>query len=245
VEPDHPLELERCRRELTEAREQLGRAHEHLSLLAGQIGHDLRTPLTAVLANAEMLSGEKAVTDDEELSWMVAGIIRGAQRMNEMIEQMLVYAGEGGGPSLADTALDEVFALVVEDLASVIAEKQAEVEVGPLPSVRADAGQMYAVAGNLLSNAIDFARPGTPPRVEVAAERRDGCWRVELRDNGVGVSPAQREAMFVLFARADKRSGGRGIGLAAAKRVVEAHGGRIGMDGASGGGTTVWFELPA
>jgi signal transduction histidine kinase len=51
--------------------------------------------------------------------------------------------------------------------------------------------------------------------------------------------------MFVLFARADKRSGGSGIGLAAAKRIVEAHGGRIGMDAASGGGTTVWFDLPA
>jgi signal transduction histidine kinase len=103
---------------------------------------------------------------------------------------------------------------------------------------------MYAVARNLLANAIDFGRPGTPPRVEVAADRRDGRWRVEVTDNGVGVAPDQRETMFVLFARADKRSGGSGIGLAAAKRIVEAHGGRIGMDAAAGGGTTVWFDLP-
>jgi signal transduction histidine kinase len=51
--------------------------------------------------------------------------------------------------------------------------------------------------------------------------------------------------MFVLFARADKRVEGSGIGLASVKRLVEAHGGRIGMEGAPGRGTTVWFELPA
>jgi len=239
------LELERGRRELAEAREQLGRAHDHLSLFAGQVSHDLRTPLTAILANAEMLAGEKAVTEEDDLVWMVAGISRAARRMNEMIEQLLVYAAEGGRPSLSDTALGEVFALAVADLAPVVAEKGAEVRVGALPSVRADAGQMYAVARNLLANSIDFARPDTPPRVEVAADRLEGRWRVEVTDNGVGVAPDQREAMFVLFARADKRSGGSGIGLAAAKRMVEAHGGRIGMDAAPGGGTTVWFELPA
>ena len=90
MEPDHVLELERRRRELAEAREQLARAHDHLSLFAGQVSHDLRTPLTAILANAEMLAGEKAVTEDDDLAWMVAGISRAAHRMNEMIEQLLV-----------------------------------------------------------------------------------------------------------------------------------------------------------
>jgi signal transduction histidine kinase len=66
-----------------------------------------------------------------------------------------------------------------------------------------------------------------------------------VTDNGIGVAPERRETMFVLFARADKRVDGSGIGLATAKRVVEAHGGRIGMEDAAGGGTTVWFELPA
>jgi signal transduction histidine kinase len=68
---------------------------------------------------------------------------------------------------------------------------------------------------------------------------------MSVSDNGIGVAPERREAMFVLFARADKRVEGSGIGLASAKRLVEAHGGRIGMEGAPGGGTTVWFELPA
>jgi signal transduction histidine kinase len=79
----------------------------------------------------------------------------------------------------------------------------------------------------------------------VRAERRDDVWRISVSDNGIGVPPERRESMFVLFARGDKRVEGSGIGLAAARRVVEAHGGRMGMDQAGSGGTTIWFELPA
>ena len=119
------------------------------------------------------------------------------------------------------------------------------VTVDALPTLPADANQMYAVVLNLLSNAIKFSRPDVPPRVRVGAERLDEWWRISVSDNGIGVAAERREAMFVLFARADKRVEGSGIGLAAAKRVVEAHGGRIAMEDGPGGGTTVWFELPA
>jgi signal transduction histidine kinase len=238
-------ELERSSRELVAAREQLERWNEQLSLFAGQVSHDLRTPLTAILANAEMLSGEPVVTEDPDLGWMVDGISRAAHRMNTMIEQMLDYAREGGAPVLRSTSLAAVFELALDDLAPVVAEKRAEVTLAQLPTLTADAGQLYDVALNLLSNALKFARPDTPPRVEVIADRVDGRWRVSVTDNGIGVDPERQQSMFVLFTRADKRVDGSGIGLAIAKRVVEAHGGRIGMESAPGGGTTVWFELPA
>jgi signal transduction histidine kinase len=227
------------------ALEELARAREHLWLFAGQVGHDLRTPLTAILANAEMLAAEPSVADDEELGWMVEGITRAANRMNKMIEEMLAYARQGGVPSVGVTDLDGVVRQALEDLAPVIAEADAEVRVDPLPTLRADPGQMYSVVRNLLSNAVKFARPGTPPRVRVRTEQLEGRWRVHVDDNGIGVDPDRREAMFVLFARADKRVDGRGIGLATVRKLVEAHGGRVGMDEAPGGGTSVWFELPA
>ena len=239
------LELERRRRELAEAREQLGRAHDHLSLFAGQVSHDLRTPLTAILANAEMLASEPAVKGDDDLTWMVDGIARAAHRMNRMIEQMLDYAREGGAPAIGVTDLGRVVEVVLADLAPLVAESEAVVTVDPLPTVPADADQLYAVVLNVVSNALKFARPEVPPQIRIGAERLEDRWRVTVMDNGIGVAPERREAMFVLFARADKRIDGSGIGLAAAKRVVEAHGGRIGMDDAPGGGTTVWFELPA
>ena len=228
-----------------ELREELQRSNEHLTLFAGQVSHDLRTPLTAILANAEMLASEPVVKGDEDLAWMVDGIARAAHRMNRMIEQMLDYAREGGAPAIGVTDLGRVVEVVLADLAPLVAESEAVVTVGPLPTLPADAEQLYAVVLNLLSNAVKFARPEVPPQVSIGAERLDDRWRVTVTDNGIGVAPERRGAMFVLFARADTRIDGSGIGLAAAKRVVEAHGGRIGMDDAPGGGTTVWFELPA
>jgi len=228
-----------------ELREELRRSNEHLTLFAGQVSHDLRTPLTAILANAEMLASEPAVKGDDDLTWMVDGITRAAQRMNRMIEQMLDYAREGGAPAIGVTDLGRVVEVVLADLAPLVAESEAEVTVGSLPTLPADADQLYAVMLNVVSNAIKFARPEVPPQIRIGAERLDDRWRVTVTDNGIGVAPERRKAMFVLFARADKRIDGSGIGLSAAKRVVEAHGGRVGMDGAPGGGTAVWFELPA
>ena len=226
-------------------REEQRRSNEDLTLFAGQVSHDLRTPLTAILANAEMLASEPVVKGDEDLTWMVDGISRAAHRMNRMIEEMLSYAREGGALAVGVTDLGRVVEVVLADLSPAIAEAEAVVTVDALPTLPADANQMYAVVLNLLSNAIKFSRPDVPPQVRVGAERLDDWWRISVSDNGIGVVAERREAMFVLFARADKRVEGSGIGLAAAKRVVEAHGGRIGMEDGPGGGTTVWFELPA
>lgn len=237
-------DLARCRGALRDALEELERARQHIALFAAQVSHDLRTPLTAVRANAEMLAGEPTVAADSELAWMVAAIERGARRMDVMIEQMLTYAREGGRPALSATPLGTVFEQAVQDLAPVIREKHARLTIGALPTVSADGGQLHAVALALLSNALRFHRPDETPRVVVQAARCGDHWRVTVSDNGIGVTPERREAMFVLFAREDKRIEGHGVGLATAKRVVEAHGGRIGMEAGPDGGTTVWFDLP-
>ena len=232
-------------RERDEARAELTRSREHLTLFAGQVSHDLRTPLTAVLANAEMLAGEPAVAESEDLSWMVDGVTRAAERLNTMIERMLDHARQGGEPALTVTSLDRVFAAAVADLEPRISAEAAEVVLHPLPTLPGDADLLHAVALNLISNAIAFAVPGERPHVAVDAVRDGDRWRVRVTDRGVGIPPERREAMFVLFARGDKRGDGAGIGLAAVRRIVEAHGGRVGIDSAEGGGTTVWFELPA
>lgn len=241
---DAAAELAQARAELDDARAELARCREHLTLFAGQVSHDLRTPLTAVLANAELLAGEPAVAESEDLSWMVAGVTRAAERLNTMIERMLEHARHGAEPTLAVTSLDRVFAAAVADLEPRIAASGAEIVLHPLPTLPGDADQLHAVALNLLDNAIRFARPGERPHVEVRAERRGSRWRVLVGDRGIGIPRDRREAMFVLFARGDKRVEGAGLGLAVVRRVVEAHGGRAGIDDADGG-TTVWFELPA
>jgi signal transduction histidine kinase len=230
---------------LADARADLERAHEELRLFAGQVSHDLRTPLTAVLANAEMLATEPVVAESEDAQWMADGIVRAVQRMDAMIEEMLRYARDNGELALGVTSLGEVAQQALDDLAPMVHSTGAQVTLDPLPTVAADAHRIYGVLRNLLANAMKFARAEVPPQIRVSAGRRGGTWRVSVTDNGIGVAPARRDAMFVLFTRADKRIEGAGLGLATAKRAVEAHGGRMGMDDGVDGGTTVWFELPA
>jgi signal transduction histidine kinase len=162
-----------------------------------------------------------------------------------MIEEMLRYARDGGELALGVTSLGEVAQQALDDLAPMVQSTGAQVTLDPLPTVAADAHRVYGVLRNLLANAMKFARAEVPPQIRVSAGRRGGTWRVSVTDNGIGVAPARRDAMFVLFTRADKRIEGAGLGLATAKRAVEAHGGRMGMDDGVDGGTTVWFELPA
>jgi signal transduction histidine kinase len=97
---------------------------------------------------------------------------------------------------------------------------------------------------NLISNAVKF-RADAPPRVEVSAAPGAGGWVVTVRDNGLGVSPADSRRIFGMFARAHPEQEGTGIGLAVCRRVVEAHGGRIWVEPAEGGGSAFRFTLPA
>jgi signal transduction histidine kinase len=102
------------------------------------------------------------------------------------------------------------------------------------------------VLRNLMSNAVKFAGPEAP-RVVVRSERADRAWHIEVLDNGIGIDPAQRPRVFQAFHRlhSAEEYPGTGLGLAIAQRVVERHGGTIGVDSSVGEGSRFWFTLPA
>jgi signal transduction histidine kinase len=136
----------------------------------------------------------------------------------------------------------------LHDLGERVREAGAEVEVGPLPTVLADAGQVQQLFQNLLSNALKFHAPDQAPEVRVSAERMDGdgMWRIAVADNGVGIAAADQQRVFEVFRRLHTREEyeGTGIGLAVVQRIVERHGGRVWLESAPGEGTTFYFTLP-
>jgi light-regulated signal transduction histidine kinase (bacteriophytochrome) len=132
-----------------------------------------------------------------------------------------------------------------------IDEGGATVDTGPLPTVPGDAGLLVQVFQNVIGNALKFRRPDVAPVVRIRA-RPDpddaGAWRIDVEDNGVGIDPQYADRIFVIFTRLNRREDypGSGIGLALAKKIVEYHGGRIGL-GEHGPtpGATISFILPS
>lgn len=243
-------EVQQSLEALTRTRDELRRSNEALGHFAGQVSHDLRSPLMVISANAEMLSMETAVAGDAELAEMVREIRDAGTRMSRLISSVLMHAREGGRSTTTSVRLGPVFDQAVLDLRPVVSATAAEVSVGELPHVSGDPEMLYAVALNLLGNALKFARAGTAPRVRVSAERRGSRWRVLVSDEGIGIPTEHAESVFLPYVRLPNRGSrdgvdGHGVGLATVKRVVESHGGRVGIEVPAAGGATVWFELPA
>ncbi|HEU5035909.1 MAG TPA: GAF domain-containing sensor histidine kinase [Nocardioides sp.] len=227
------LELELRTRELK-------RSNEQLAAFAGQVSHDLRNPLTAVTMALKMIDEE--ADGDPEVRFLVRRAVGGAERMQSLIDDLLAYARVGAELQRVPVDLAAVLTDVREDLAAPLAA--ATVRVGDLPTVTGDPVQLRAVVQNLVANAAKFTRPGEPPYLEVDGTRIDGGWRVEICDRGPGIPEDEKDRVFQPLARIDHDVEGSGIGLSTCRRIIEAHGGRIGLSNAAYGGTCAWFELP-
>jgi signal transduction histidine kinase len=246
------LELELRTRELAatvsqleSARTELQRSNEQLAGFAGQVSHDLLNPLTAVSMSLRLV-GEQledpGAVDAAQLGWLVTRAVSGTRRMESLIEGLLSFARLGGRLVREPVDLRTVVAETSEDLAGALSG--ASLTAGELPVVTGDPVQLRAVVQNLVANASKFVQPGLTAKIEVSASRAPFGWRVEVADHGIGIPPEHRERVFEPFARVHEGVPGYGIGLATVRRVVDAHGGRIGVAETPGGGTTVWFELP-
>lgn len=211
-----------------------------LADFAGQVSHDLKNPLAAVRMSLELARDEHADTADPELLELLARALRSTQRMDAMIGGLVSFARAGGTPTPAAVDLTATLGHILENLDEATVPGQV---VGTtLPVVQGDAVQLRLLLHHLVANAVKFSPEGAP--VAVSGEERDGSWRVAVADRGSGIAPDDRERIFEPLIRLDQRRGGNGIGLATCRLVVEAHGGRIGVEDNPGGGAVVWFELP-
>jgi signal transduction histidine kinase len=235
--------LEASLAELGQTRDELDRSNRRLSHFAAQVSHDLRTPLTAIMLNTEVVAQEPAVTgDDFAIRHLQAALDAGA-RMSRLIDEILA-AQMGAALRMAPVELRSVAEAVTHDVRHLLGPG-AVLEVDELPTIVGDEQHLYSVLLNLVSNALKFTRPGVAPRVRVSAERGNDRWRVVVTDNGTGLPPGDPTALFQPFVRGETDTAGSGVGLASAKRIVEMHGGHIGLgSAASGTGSSAWFEIP-
>lgn len=216
-----------------------------MSHLAAELSHDMRVPLSSILASVEMLQDELTDTADPAVGMLLGRAGAAADRMSRMLEQIMHFGSIDDDPEMHDVDLNKLLSQLVLDSGGLLDAQGAQVEFDDLPVVRADADEMYSLFQNLIANSAKFARPGVPARISIRADRQGDLWRLSVSDNGIGIPEDRRTEVFGLFSRVDPAIDGHGIGLATAARIVAAHGGRIAAEAAPGGGTVIWFELPA
>jgi signal transduction histidine kinase len=239
--------LDANRRMLEERAIELERSNADLEQFAYAASHDLSEPLRTVAGFSQLLAARYTGKLDPEADEFIEHMNAGVNRMQQLIDDLLVYSRVGRAPLREeDVDLESVFAEVTDWIAPAIQERGALVTHDPLPTVRGERGQLAQVLQNLVANAIKFTAPDTVPEVHVSAARVAGGWRISVRDNGIGVGQ-DTDVIFKMFGRlhpADTYPG-TGIGLALAKRIVEQHGGRIWVQPGPEGGSVFSFTLPA
>jgi signal transduction histidine kinase len=215
------------------------RMEAELRGFADMVAHDLREPITGIAHLVTLLERRAEKPPDPA----VLGLLRAStERARALIDGVLAYA-RAGELQLEPVALATLMAEVAADLRPRLDEAGATLEVGDLPEVRGDAQQLRRLLQNLVSNAVKF-RGDAAPRIAVSARAGAEQWVVTVADNGIGVPAVDQGRIFGMFARAHRDHDGTGIGLAVCRRVVEAHGGRIWVEGGDGGGSAFRFTLP-
>lgn len=207
------------------------------------VSHDLRTPLTAILAAAEPLGGE--VIDDDERRELAAGVGLEAQRLSRLIEQLLDLSRLEAQAVEARRdwcSIDEVLRAAVDEVA---APAEFSLALDPtLPLVQADAAQLQRAFANLLENSARHA--GGHP-VSVRARPVGHRVLVRIVDRGPGIPPAQLERVFEPFYRSgNDRTGhrGSGLGLAIARGFLEVNGANVWAESLPNQGTSFVVEVP-
>ena len=231
--------------ELARANAALARSNAELEQFAYVASHDLQEPLRMVASYVQLLARRYQGQLDADADEFIAYAVDGATRMRTLIQDLLAYSRVATqGDDFAPVDCAAVIQRVVANLQISIAESDAVVTCGDLPTIMADAIQIEQLFQNLISNAIKF-RAEDPPQVGIAAEQRDNEWVFSVRDNGVGIDPQYAERIFVIFQRLHGKEAypGTGIGLAVSKRIVERHGGRIWVDPQPGPGATLFFTM--
>jgi PAS domain S-box-containing protein len=236
-------DIKRINRKLEEANKEL----QDFVYIAS---HDLREPLRKISSFGTILQESLKGKLDEDQQENFEFMIEGARRMQDMIDALLTYSRlitKAKPPQRVD--LNKVIEdLKKLELATMLDETRGVVHVSkPLPSVQADPSQMHQLFQNLVGNGLKFHMGGIPPEIIIRAhEVENNMVCVEVEDNGIGIDEKYHGQLFTMFKRLHSREQyeGTGIGLASCKKIVERHGGSIGMKSNPGKGSTFWFTLP-
>lgn len=248
-------QLKQANQQLLDANQALQASNRDLEQFAYIASHDLREPLRKIKSFAELLAkryqGELDETGDRYINY----VTNGAVRMQRLINDLLAYSRLGRSElKRVNTDLNHSLGQALDTLSHQIVQTQAVIQAQPLPHLAVDALQIEQLFFNLIENALKYSSDA-PPDIQISAvlintQNTEGTqnteWKFSVQDNGIGIAPEFYERIFTIFQRLHSKSeySGTGIGLAICQKIVERHGGTIGIESIPEEGTTFWFTLP-
>ena len=238
------LDREALQAEVVETKA-LRRSDDIKTALLRAVSHDLRSPLTAIMAAADAVASP--TLDQDERDELAASIKDQADRLSHLVDKLLdlsrLQAGEAA-PRRDWVSIEEVARVAADELQEQDPGAQVKLSIDPeLPLVRADPAQLERVFANLLENA---RRHGGDHPVQIRAREVSGRVLIRVVDRGPGIPKAELGRIFEPFHRADRNDGhrGSGLGLAIVRGFIEANGGRVWAESLPGQGTVFVIELP-
>ena len=240
----------RERRRVEEKTAELAEVNKELDAFSYTVSHDLRTPVRAVDGFARVLEEDYKERLDAEGRRLLTVVRESAQRMGQLIEDLLAFARLGRQP--LKTRRVELEALVNQTIAELRIGREArriDFAVGTLGAVEADPALLKQAFANLIGNAIKFTRDKDPAVIEVGRREEGGPEDAGVvyyvKDNGAGFDMRYYDKLFGVFQRLHRVEDfeGTGVGLATVQKIITRHGGRVWADSAPGAGATFYFTL--
>lgn len=224
---------------------ELQRMVEEMEAFSYSVSHDLRSPLRSLAGYAEALQEDYADTLPEEARAYCERIVRAARRMDNLTQDVLAYTRVTQCEmEITAVELDSLVQEVVEQYPALVSSADSIRIHQPLGCVKGHVPSLIQCFSNLLGNAVKFVAEGVTPHVEVRSTVEKTRRRIWVKDNGVGIAPADQARIFRMFERAAGRKvPGTGIGLAIVKKAVERMGGAVGVNSTPGCGAEFWIEL--
>ena len=227
--------------------DKLQQSNNELKQFAYIASHDLQEPLRVISSYLGILNTRAAKKLDEKEKGFIENSIINAERMRQMIRDLLDYSRISiQGAPLKTCNTGDIIDTALEHLKIVIKKTETKVIFKDMPEIFVDKTQIVRLFQNLISNGIKYSQKDVRPKIKIEAVEQDDKWLFTIQDNGIGIKLEYKERIFQIFQRLHVRNeySGTGIGLAVCKKIIERHLGRIWIESEIDKGSTFYFTIP-